>query len=92
VSYSIRSEYYLLRNYDIPENFRLTTVQASKKYHQIFHTQKIEFDNPTPPLPLDLMTGSNDMWSSLHASGLPVVGVAFGLIFYIKNKRFQKNV
>lgn len=27
-----------------------------------------------------------------HASGLPVVGVAFGLIFYMKNKRLQKNV
>jgi hypothetical protein len=97
MAYRVNNNYYLKLNYAEGGNFSKIDVKASNSYYSAIHTQKIEFDSPTPPPPPPPPPTPDDglKWYVVvivAAVILLVVGVAYGMLQYVKKKRSSKNV
>jgi hypothetical protein len=72
------------------------SIQGLNSYRQAVHTQKVQFEKPIPPPPPPGPDdGSGLKWYLIViiiAASLIVIGTAYGLFRYKKNKRAEKSV
>lgn len=97
LAYNIKSDYYLKLNYDQAGNFSQISIKAENNYHTATHTQKVKFDSGPIPPPPPPPPGPDDglKWYTvviMVALVLLIVGIAYGMLRYIKKKRSDKNV
>ena len=95
LAYNIKGEYYLKLNYDKAGDFKQISVKAENSYHKATHTQKVQFDSGPGPVPPPPPEDDGLKWYVVVivvAVVLLIVGLAYGMLRYIKKKRSDKNV
>lgn len=94
MAYHLWYDFVLKLNYNQPGDFNTISIQAANSYHDIVHTQRVQFGSLPPPPPPPPDDGGLKWYVVLIVATivLLLVGVAYGLFRYMKKKRADKNV